>query len=58
MAAMGGGAGAAGQAVTEVTGEPLFGVATSMTVPGLAIALRALGRPTCKPSSNATQCVI
>lgn len=37
MAAMGGGAGAAGQAVTEVTGEPLFGAATSMTVPGLAI---------------------
>ena len=37
MAAMGGGAGAAGQAVTEVTGEPLFGAATSMAVPGLAI---------------------
>ena len=37
MAAMGGGAGAAGQAVTEVTGEPLLGAATSMTVPGLAI---------------------
>lgn len=37
MAAVGGGAGAAGQAVTEVTGEPLFGAATSMAVPGLAI---------------------
>ena len=37
MAAMGGGAGTAGQAVTEATGEPLFGAATSMTVPGLAI---------------------
>ena len=37
MAAVGGGAGAAGQAVTEITGEPLFGAATSMAVPGLAI---------------------
>jgi hypothetical protein len=37
MAAMGGGAGAAGQGVTEVTGEPLLGAATSMAVPGLAI---------------------
>jgi hypothetical protein len=37
MAAVGSGAGAAGQAVTEVTGEPLFGAATSMAVPGLAI---------------------
>ena len=37
MAAVGGGAGATGQAVTEVTGEPLFGAATSMAVPGLAI---------------------
>lgn len=37
MAAMGTGAGAAGQGVTEVTGEPLLGAATSMAVPGLAI---------------------
>jgi hypothetical protein len=38
MATVGAGAGAAGQAVTEVTGEPLYGVATSMAVPGLAIS--------------------
>ena len=37
MAAMGTGAGAVGQGVTEVTGEPLLGAATSMTVPGLAL---------------------
>jgi len=37
MAAMGTGAGAAGQGVTEVTGEPLLGAATSMTIPGLAL---------------------
>jgi len=39
MATMGGGAGAAGQAVTEATGEPLYGAATSMAVPGAAISL-------------------
>jgi hypothetical protein len=38
MAGMGALAGGAGQAVTEVTGEPLLGAATSMTVPGLAIS--------------------
>jgi hypothetical protein len=37
MASMGGAAGTAGQVVTEATGEPLFGAATSMAVPGLAI---------------------
>ena len=37
MAAMGTGAGAAGQGVTEVTGEPILGTATSMTMPGLAL---------------------
>ena len=37
MTAMGTGAGAAGQGVTEVTGEPLLGAATSMTAPGLAL---------------------
>lgn len=38
MASVGAGAGAAGQAVTEVTGEPLYGAATSMAVPGVAIS--------------------
>jgi hypothetical protein len=38
MATMGAGAGAAGQAVTEVTGQPLYGAATSMGVPGFAIS--------------------
>lgn len=38
MAAMGAGAGAAGQAVTEATGEPLYGAATSMAIPGVAIS--------------------
>lgn len=38
VAAMGAGAGAAGQAVTEVTGEPLLGAATSMAIPGVAIS--------------------
>ena len=38
MATMGAGAGAAGQAVTEITGEPLYGAATSMAVPGVAIS--------------------
>jgi len=38
LATMGAGAGAAGQAVTEVTGEPLYGAATSMAVPGMAIS--------------------
>ena len=37
LAAMGAGAGGAGQAVTEATGEPLYGMATSMAVPGLVI---------------------
>lgn len=37
MAAMGAGAGGAGQTVTEVTGEPLYGAAVSMAVPGIAI---------------------
>jgi hypothetical protein len=37
LASMGGAAGTAGQVVTEATGEPLFGAATSMAVPGLAI---------------------
>jgi hypothetical protein len=38
VATMGAGAGGAGQAVTEVTGEPLYGAATSMAVPGVAIS--------------------
>lgn len=38
MAGMGALAGGAGQAVTEATGEPLLGAATSMTVPGVAIS--------------------
>lgn len=38
VAGMGAGAGAAGQAVTEVTGEPLLGAATSMAAPGVAIS--------------------
>jgi hypothetical protein len=38
MAGMGALAGGAGQAVTEVTGEPLLGAATSMTIPGVAIS--------------------
>lgn len=38
MATVGAGAGAAGQAVTEVTDEPLYGAVTSMAVPGLAIS--------------------
>lgn len=38
VATMGAGAGAAGQAVTEATGEPLLGAATSMTIPGVAIS--------------------
>lgn len=38
MATMGATAGGAGQAVTEVTGEPLYGAATSMAIPGVAIS--------------------
>jgi hypothetical protein len=38
MATTGAAAGAAGQGVTEVTGEPLYGAATSMAVPGVAIS--------------------
>ena len=38
MASMGATAGGAGQAVTEVTGEPLYGAATSMAIPGVAIS--------------------
>lgn len=38
MAATGALAGGAGQAVTEATGEPLLGAATSMAVPGVAIS--------------------
>lgn len=38
VAATGAAAGGAGQTVTEVTGEPLLGAATSMAVPGLAIS--------------------
>jgi hypothetical protein len=37
MAAMGAGAGGAGQTVTEVTDNPLYGAAVSMAVPGVAI---------------------
>lgn len=38
MATTGALAGGAGQAVTEATGEPLYGAATSMAVPGVAIS--------------------
>lgn len=38
MATTGALAGGAGQAVTEATGEPLLGAATSMAVPGIAIS--------------------
>lgn len=38
MATMGATAGGVGQAVTEVTGEPLYGAATSMAIPGVAIS--------------------
>jgi hypothetical protein len=38
LAATGAGAGAAGQVVTEATGEPLLGAATSMALPGVAIS--------------------
>lgn len=38
VAAMGASAGATGQAVTEATGEPLLGAATSMALPGGAIS--------------------
>jgi len=38
MATMGATAGGAGQAVTEVTGEPLYGAAASMAIPGVAIS--------------------
>ena len=38
VAGMGAGAGAAGQAVTEATGEPLLGAATSMALPGVSIS--------------------
>lgn len=38
VASVGAGAGAAGQAVTEATGDPLLGAATSMALPGVAIS--------------------
>lgn len=38
VATMGAGAGGAGQIVTEATGEPLLGAATSMALPGVAIS--------------------
>lgn len=38
VAATGAAAGGAGQAVTEATGEPLYGAAASMAVPGIAAA--------------------
>lgn len=38
VAATGAAAGTAGQIVTEATGEPLYGLATSMTVPGVTIS--------------------
>ena len=38
VAATGAAAGGAGQSVTEATGEPLYGVAASMAVPGIAAA--------------------
>lgn len=38
MATTGATAGGAGQAVTEATGEPLYGAATSMAIPGVAIS--------------------
>lgn len=38
MATTGAVAGGAGQAVTEATGEPLYGAATSMAIPGVAIS--------------------
>ena len=38
VSAVGAGAGGAGQMVTEATGEPLLGAATSMALPGLVIS--------------------